>query len=118
LKIVKRMKKIYLDTSVVSALFDDRMLERKHLTEEFWGKLPEYDVYFSAVRKEEISFTTSELKGKMLEKIKELKILETTDEVEDLADEYIKRGIFPKSYRDDAIHAAVAVVNNMDFIVS
>ncbi len=30
------MMKIYLDTSVISALFDDRNPERKLLTEEFF----------------------------------------------------------------------------------
>ncbi len=29
-------KSIYLDTSVISALFDDRTQERKKMTEEFW----------------------------------------------------------------------------------
>lgn len=114
----RRIQKIYLDTSVISALFDDRMPERKHLTEEFWEKLHEQEAYFSTVGKEEISFASDEVREKMLAKIKELKILEVTEEVEDLADEYIRRGIFPKPYRDDAIHAAVAVVNNMDFMVS
>jgi predicted nucleic acid-binding protein len=57
----KRIQKIYLDTSVISALFDDRMPERKQLTEEFWEKLQEQEVYFSTVGKEEISFASGQL---------------------------------------------------------
>ncbi|MCP4989321.1 MAG: type II toxin-antitoxin system VapC family toxin [Colwellia sp.] len=36
----------------------------------------------------------------------------------ELAYEYIKRGIIPSKYEDDAFHIAVASVNNLDAIIS
>jgi hypothetical protein len=35
-----------------------------------------------------------------------------------LADTYIKKGIIPLKFRDDALHIATATVNNLDFVVS
>ncbi len=37
--------KIYLDTSVISALFDDRNPERRDLTKLFFDKIENFDVY-------------------------------------------------------------------------
>lgn len=37
--------KIYLDTSVISVLFDERNPERKSLTEEFFLEIENYEVY-------------------------------------------------------------------------
>ena len=39
--------KIYLDTSVVSALFDERNPERKELTKDFFSKIQGHDKYIS-----------------------------------------------------------------------
>jgi hypothetical protein len=39
-------------------------------------------------------------------------------EAEALADQYIKKEIFPLKYRDDALHLAIASVNNIDIIIS
>jgi len=49
--------KIYLDTSVISALFDERNLERKALTEEFSSKIAIYDTYISELTVAEIKRT-------------------------------------------------------------
>lgn len=45
-------------------------------------------------------------------------LLTVDEEVEELADRYIKERIIPKKYRDDARHIAVAVVYDLDIIVS
>ena len=49
--------KIYLDTSVISALFDDRNPERKALTEEFFSKIEAYSTYISELTIAEIEKT-------------------------------------------------------------
>jgi len=46
--------KIYLDTSVISALFDDRNLERKVLSEEFFSEIRIYNTYISELTIAEI----------------------------------------------------------------
>ena len=45
-------------------------------------------------------------------------MLNITDDTEELADEYIAKGIFPEKYRDDAIHVAVASLNNIGILLS
>ena len=64
-----RIRSIYLDTSVISALFDDRTPERKRFTYEFWEKLENYRVSVSTVVAEEINATSEELREKMMAKI-------------------------------------------------
>ncbi len=114
----RRITKVYLDTSVISALFDERSPDRKYLTEEFWRELRDYNVYISTLVKEEIEAASKELRTEMIDKIRDFEILEITDEVERLAEEYLSKGIFPEQYKDDAIHVAVAVVNNIYLLIS
>jgi len=111
--------KIYLDTSVISALFDDRNPERKALTEEFFSEIRIYNTYISELTIAEIERTPDQtLRGKMKQVIKEFSILEINESVEELAKEYIKYGAVPESYPEDAYHIAVAVLNEVDYLLS
>lgn len=89
---MKKIRSIYLDTSVISALFDDRTPERKRFTEEFLGKLENYRVCISTVVKEEITAASEEPREKMMDIIGGFEILGVTVEVKELAEEYIKKG--------------------------
>ena len=111
--------KIYLDTSVFSAYFDERVKIRSEQTKIFWQKLVEYDGYISQIVLDELgAVTDDELGRKLMDLIKEFQKLDVDSEVEALADQYIKRGIFPEKYRDDALHLAVDTVNDMDILIS
>jgi len=54
----------------------------------------------------------------MRQAIKEFSILEINESVEELAKEYVKYGAVPESYPEDAYHIAVAVLNEMDYLLS
>jgi len=111
--------KIYLDTSVISALFDERNAERKTLTEEFSSKIAIYTTYISELTIAEIERTPDQsLRNKMRQVIKKFSILEVNEAVEELAAEYIKYGAVPESYSEDAYHISVAVLNEMDYLLS
>ncbi|MFB0562922.1 MAG: type II toxin-antitoxin system VapC family toxin [Candidatus Lokiarchaeia archaeon] len=111
--------RVYLDTSVISALFDERNPERKSLTESFFEEVEKFEAYISEITVAEISRTLdSELRNKMREKISQFSVLSLTDDVEWLAKEYIRYGAVPESYPEDAYHIAVAVLNEMDFLLS
>ncbi len=111
--------KIYLDTSVISALFDDRNPERKALTEEFFFKIEIYDTYISELTIAEIEKTPDQtLRAKMKQVIKNFSVLEINEAAEELANEYVKYGAIPESYPEDAFHIAIAGFNEMDFILS
>ena len=49
--------RVYLDTSVISAYFDDRAPDRMAETRAFWSKLPQFEVSTSALVREEIERT-------------------------------------------------------------
>ena len=111
--------KIYLDTSVISALFDDRNPERKSLTKDFFCEIKNYDVYISKITILEIERTLDlELRKNMITIISKFNTLDLTDRIDNLGNEYINYGAVPKSYQEDAYHIAVAVINEMDYILS
>ena len=60
---------IYLDTTVISALFDKRTPERMRQTQQFWEHITDYNVYISELVIDELKGALQPLKGKMLEKV-------------------------------------------------
>lgn len=111
--------KIYLDTSVISALFDEKNPERKSLTELFFTNSEDYEIYISDITVIEIENTPDMgLKNKMEEFMSNFKILSVNEDVEWLGNEYIKHGAIPKSHPDDAYHIAISVINELEFLLS
>ena len=47
-----------------------------------------------------------------------MNILELTEEDKELADIYVEKGAIPKKYEEDALHIAIGVNNNMDYLLS
>ena len=113
-----RNKRVYLDTSVISALFDQRTPERKKLTESAWNNLVSYEVCISEIVLEELNAAPEKLREKFVNVVAEFKVLNVTKEAEKLAKEYVKEGIFPAKYFDDALHVAIATVNDIEFLLS
>ena len=110
---------LYLDTSVPNAYFDDRNPERQRFTREFWGKLNSLDLFISSLVLAEIAdLKAGAKKGPLLELLEGIEVLPVTAECEQLADEYMAAGIFPKKSRDDALHIATAVIHSLDYLVS
>ena len=95
--------KIYLDTSVVSALFDERNPERKELTKDFFSKIQEHDTYISDLSRIEVDKTPDNvLREKMRGIIDTLRILPDDDVIEQLSKEYMRHGAIPEGYPEDA----------------
>ena len=109
---------IYLDTTVISALFDERTPERLNQTQQFWTHINEYNVFISELVIDEIKGASQPLQDKMLEKITNFTSLSITDEVQYLAEIYIKNEIFPEKYYDDALHTALASSNRIGILLS
>ncbi len=111
--------KIYFDTSIISALFDDRNPERKILTKDFFRIADRYELYISEITLLEIHQTISiELKEKMIEAISTYHVLQLTDSVQKIAKQYIDYGAVPSNYTEDAYHIAIAVIHEMDYLLS
>lgn len=112
--------KIYLDTSVPNAYFDDRNPFRKEITREFWKKLKDYEVFISDIVIREIEDIGNTAKKKeLLELIHDFKTLSSNEnEIKTLAEEYIVRRVIPLKHIEDAIHIAVASYNYLDVLIS
>ncbi|MCL1842317.1 MAG: type II toxin-antitoxin system VapC family toxin, partial [Defluviitaleaceae bacterium] len=117
-----RKLKLYLDTSTISHLFAEDTPDKMNETNELWQDFinDKYDVYISHVVIDEVERCPEPKQGKMLEKLRLIKfqILPETDEVINLANEYIKGGVLKEKSIADCRHIAHAVVYHCDAIVS
>jgi predicted nucleic acid-binding protein len=111
--------RIYLDTSVISAYFDERNPERKFLTELFFKQIEMFDAYVSEVVLAEIDDTRDlQLRAKLRDKAISLKVLPIEEESRTLTDEYVKHEAIPSDYPEDALHIAISTMNKIDYLLS
>ena len=114
--------KVYLDTSTISHLFADDAPEKMHDTRKLWERCidNEYDIFISDIVTNEIRQCSEPKRGQMLEKLRQIdfQVLPETDEINELANEYIKGGVLKEKSIDDCLHIAYAVINYCDVIVS
>lgn len=111
--------KIFLETSVYSAIFDNRDPNRQKLTQDFWDTIRYYDVYYSEINIEEISAVSDEdLKKKMKDLLKNGKNVKISTEVKKLTQVYIDEGLIPEKYENDALLIALTSVYSLDILVS
>ena len=112
--------RVYLDTTVPSAYYDDRAPDRQRLTQEFWqGRCLEMDAVISTITLLEIRNTPNEDKRQKMEAlVQNLTVLSFSDEADNLAQEYVRRDVFPEKYTSDANHVAIAVVYGIGYLAS
>jgi len=115
-------RKLYLDTSVISALIDDRTPERMADTLAFWAVLKQgaYNVVVSEIVLQEIDDSLNDKRDKMLMLLKQIphEILDLTTEVNKLVKTYVELGLLAQKHKADLQHIAVATLNNCDYIAS
>jgi predicted nucleic acid-binding protein len=114
--------KIYLETSVFNYYFD---IDRKGHTEtvQLFKAISDgrFLPYTSPYVVTELEATPNEKREKMLNLITQFNINIVTDNpdtVNFFADFYIKNKIIPPKFIMDARHIAIAMLNNLDMIVS
>ena len=122
------MKKlrVYLDTSVINFLFADDAPEKRDATREFFEThISGFDVAISDVVLVEIARTRDEIRRRILENAVETHALvsvEVTDaqaeEIDSMADAYMRHGVIPLGNRDDAMHVAICTVLEFDVLLS
>jgi len=115
--------KLYLETSVWNFLFADDSPEKRDSTIEFFKLIKKgvYEIYISEIVLREFSGCTDpEEEKRLLELIKKYSPLEVpvTQEAEELAQCYLEREIVPMQKAEDALHVAVASVEEMDAVIS
>lgn len=115
-----KKKKVYLETSVIAAYFDNQWPDRRNLTGKFWQNLDKFEIFISEIVLLELKNTPdTELRSDYLKKIKFFPVLKVdTKEVKGLIEAYLKKRILTKKHLRDATHIAVASSNNLDILVS
>ena len=110
---------IYLDTSVVSAYYDDRIPYQRDITRQWWETVSgTYDVLISEVVLMELGRAEEPKRSKFLALVKDLPQLAGDDEITQTARGYVQAGIVPERYLPDAFHIAYASCYRVDYLVT
>lgn len=118
------MKKpqLYIETSVWNFIFANDAPEKKDITLTFFERVGrgEYDIFISDIVIEEISRAGEIKQALLLDRISVVSPvrLMINEQVMELAQKYIAEGVLPPGKIDDAMHAAVATVFEMDALIS
>ena len=112
-------QRVYLDTSVISALDDTRSPERAELTRIFWGRRDQFEFCTSEVARQEIIDTLDlNRREQMLLHLTQLSVAPVTAEMRSLARLYVDAGVFPEAVIADALHVAAAVLTRTEILAS
>lgn len=118
---MKRVR-IYLDTSIINFAVNQRDIGKNEITKRLIMEIKQgkYEAFISELVSAEIEKASRELAIKLRSVIKEIVLEEllVDEEVNALADKYIEQRIIPVKYANDAMHIAVASVNDLDIVVS
>jgi predicted nucleic acid-binding protein len=116
--------RIYLETSVVSYLTarpsgNTIIAGHQASTQDLWEILgDEFEPYVSGLVLQESSQGDENQVNLRLNAIRNFTILDIDEEVMFLTDKILEQGAVPSNSPEDAIHIAVAAVNEMDMIVT
>ncbi len=117
-----RKLKVYLDTSVVSYLYQTDALEKMQDTLDLWElfKNNAYEVYISDIVVREISGCNEEKLKILLDYLEQIdyNIIETDEDTVELAGKFIDFGILKQKSFDDCQHIAAAILAGCDIITS
>lgn len=115
---------IYLETSVFGHLtsrVSDMLLTaaNQQLTRRWWADhRGHFEVFVSRFVIEECAAGDDEAAAERLARIRDLPLLEVTDEVINLANDLLARVPLPEKAQIDAFHVAVATVNGIEYLLT
>jgi predicted nucleic acid-binding protein len=114
--------RLYLDTSVIGAFFDEEMPERIKITRALFDSIVEgkHAGIISNILLEEIDRCPEDLKKKLVTEIQAVPVLVISEDENSagLLEIYEKEGFIRKGARLDLRHLAVATVSGVDAVVS
>lgn len=116
--------KAYIETSVISYLTarpsrDVVITAHQQLTREWWDKRDEYDLYISELVIEEASLGDEDAAQKRIDALHEIPyLLKASDEIEQLARQFVEQKAIAEKAEADAIHIAYASVYELDYLLT
>ena len=117
-------KSIYIETSIVSYLAARRSRNLisaawQEVTWEFWEvHRDRYDLYTSELVVEEASMGDAEAAERRIGFLRGIPELPVDEEVRALAAEILSKEALPRKAEFDALHIAVAAVNEIDYLLT
>lgn len=116
-------KRVYIDTSIPSAYYtlrtDAESLTRQKATRLWWRKYSDLLALSSSTAVVlELSRAKHNIKKDRLDLLKNVELLESSDEIQNIAQVYIDRLIMPKGPFGDAHHLAVAAFHELDVLLT
>ncbi len=117
----KNKKTVYLDTTIPSYYFDNResMITWQAATQQWWqNEKQNYRLFISDVTLTELSEGSYPNKFSVIELIKNIEVLQTNEEIYNIAERYVKEKLMPKELEGDAAHLAYASFYKIDFLLT
>jgi predicted nucleic acid-binding protein len=116
-----RKQKVYLETTMFNYYFDETK-NAQPVTVAFFEAIGsgQFEGYTSVYAYEELDKAPEPQRTNMLNLIEKyhITVLDTSDEADQLAENYIASNIIPRKKNTDALHIAIASVNELDMILS
>jgi predicted nucleic acid-binding protein len=115
--------RIYIESSVISYLTsrtsrDLVVAAHQQVTLDFWESVGRFDMCISAFVVAEVSKGDEERAQTRMNLIASAAMLETSPDVEELADALIEQKSVPAKARLDALHIAVCAVHGVDYLLT
>ena len=114
--------KVYLDTSVISHLYQEDAPEKMTDTRQLWEMFREekYDVYLSTVTLEEIEGCPEPKRSQLFDCLEQINytLVQINSTVAEIAEHIIEMGILTKKSYDDCQHIGAAIISECDCIIS
>ena len=113
----KLLPRLYLDSSIPSAYYNNRNRERQLVAQRVWHEvLPNYHLMISNITLRELGATKNKSRRrKLLTLVQRLDTIVLTSSCSNLAFEYLKYIAMPQN---DALHTAIATVFSCEILLS
>ena len=118
------MSSVYIETSIISYLTarvsrDLIVAGHQQMTEEWWSiQKSRFQLWASELVVEEASAGDANAAAERLKVLNTIEMLDITEEAGFLATALIERGSLPAKAAADALHIAIAAVNNVDYLLT
>jgi predicted nucleic acid-binding protein len=115
---------VYIETSVIGYLTARStknlvIAANIEMTRDWWqNRRHTFDLYISQIVLDEVARGDTEIAAKRIEMLDNFPLLEVNEAVDDLASEFMAKSNLPPKASDDAIHIALATVNDLDYLLT
>lgn len=111
------MRRLYIDTSVIGGYHDAVWMKDTRL---LWqqAKAGQWQIVTSIVAEAEVRNAPDNVRKVFADTFNATSILDTSAEIEELAQAYLAAAVVSPKFADDALHVAMATVHGVRLVVS